>query len=55
MTSLLLFNNFYPAMSYRRVQKEKKATILLCTIRSLVMVRNRLPAHEVNSGDVNYK
>ena len=26
MTSLLLFDNFYPVTSYRRVQKEKKAT-----------------------------
>ena len=30
-------NNFHPMMSYRRVQKKKKATN--CCIRSLVMVR----------------
>ena len=35
--SLLLHNNFYPAIPYRRVQKEKKATS--CRVRSLVMVR----------------
>ena len=26
MINLLLVNNFYPALSYRRVQKKKKAT-----------------------------
>ena len=46
MINLLLFNNFYPVMSYRRVQKEKDE--LLCTVWSLVMVRNQLPAQVVN-------
>ena len=39
MISLLLFNNFYPVTSYRRVQKEKKATSYRYTVRSVVMVR----------------
>ncbi|CAD1473718.1 unnamed protein product, partial [Heterotrigona itama] len=34
---LLLSNNFYPVISYRRVQKESGG--LLCTVWSLVMVR----------------
>ena len=46
--TLSLLNNFYPAMSHPRVQKKKKATNLLCTTRSFVMVRaNQLPAEEV--------
>ena len=48
MTSLLLLNNFYPAISYRRVQKRKKATVIF-TVRSLVMVRESVAsAKEVN-------
>ena len=47
MISLLLFNNFYPVTSYRRVQKKKKGDELLYTVRSLVMVRNQLPAQVV--------
>ena len=43
MTSSLPLNNFYPTI-YRRVQKEKENDELLCTVRSLVMVRNQLPA-----------
>ena len=45
MISLLLLNNFYPVISCRRVQKKKKNDEeeendeLLCTVRSLVMVR----------------
>ena len=39
MTSWLLLNHFYPVMSYRRVQRRKKATNLLYTVRSLVVVR----------------
>ena len=35
--NLLLFNNFYPVISYRRVQKESDK--LLYTVWSLVMVR----------------
>ena len=38
--NLLLLNNFYPAISYRRDQKESDE--LLYTIWSLVMVRNQL-------------
>ena len=38
MTSLLLLDNFDPVM-HRRVQKRQIATILSCTVRSLVMVR----------------
>ena len=37
-TSRLLLNNFYPATSYRRVRKKRKATNC-CTRCSLVMVR----------------
>ena len=36
MINLLLFNNFYPVI-YRRDQKESDE--LLCTVRSLVTVR----------------
>ena len=44
MINLLILNNFYPVVeiSYRRVQKESDE--LLCTARSLVMVRNQLLA-----------
>ena len=42
MIKLLVLNNFYPLISYRRVQKESDE--LLYTVRSLVMVRNQLPA-----------
>ena len=41
--NLLPFNNFY---HYRQVQKESDE--LLYTVRSLVMVRNQLPAQVVN-------
>ena len=40
-----LVNNFYPVISYRRVQKESDVVtrfIILYTVRSLVMVRNQL-------------
>ena len=37
MISSLLLSNFYPVISYRRVQKESDE--LSCTARSLVMVR----------------
>ena len=47
MISLLLVNNFYIVISYQRVEKEKKATNY-CT-RSLVMVRNQLPAQVVEN------
>ena len=43
MINLLLLSNFYPVISYRRVQNE-----LLYTIRSLVMVRNQLSVQVVN-------
>ena len=46
MINLLLLNNFYPVISHRRVQKESDE--LLYTVRSLVMVRNQLPAQVVN-------
>ena len=46
MTSLLLFNHFYPVISYRRDQKEKESDELLYTVWSLVMVR-QLPAQGV--------
>ena len=48
----LLLNNFYPVMSCRRVQKESDE--LLCTVWSLVMVRNRLPAQVVKTRDTLY-
>ena len=47
--NLLLLNNFYPAISYRRVQKESDE--LLYTVWSLVMVRNQLPAQEMSFSD----
>ena len=40
-----LYNNFYPVISYRQVQKESDE--LLCTVLSLVMVRNQLPVQVV--------
>ena len=43
--NLLLVNHFYPVISYRRVQRGSEE--LLNTIRSLVMVRNQLPARVV--------
>ena len=46
MINLLFHNNFYPVISYRRVQKESDE--LLYTLWSLVMVRNQLPAQVVN-------
>ena len=39
MINLLLLNNFYPVISYRRVQKESEE--LLYTVWSLVTVRNQ--------------
>ena len=46
MINLLLLNNFYPVMSYRRVQKESDE---LYTVWSLVMVRNQLSAQVVKN------
>ena len=48
MISLLLVDNFHPVMSYRRVRGKKKATNYRIRFRSLVMVRNQLPAYGVN-------
>ena len=42
---LLLLDNFYPAISYRRVQKENDK--LLYTVWSLLTVRNQLPTQVV--------
>ena len=39
---LLLLNNFYPLISYRRL-------LLLYAVRSLVTVRNQLPAQAVKN------
>ena len=44
--SLLLLNNFYPVILYRRVPKENDE--LLYTVWSLFMVRNQLLAQVVN-------
>ena len=45
--NLSLVNNFYPVISYRRVQKEKKSNGLSYTVWSLVTVRNqKLPAQK---------
>ena len=50
--NLLLLNNFYSVISYRRVEKDSDE--LLYTVWSLVMVRaNQLPAQEVNSENRN--
>ena len=46
--NLLLLNHFYAAILYRRVQKKQKATNCCIRVRSLVMVRNRLPAQVFN-------
>ena len=46
--NLLPLNNFYPVVSYRRVQRESDE--LLYTVWPLVMVRNRLPAQVVKMG-----
>ena len=45
MTNSLLLDNFYPVISYRRVQKESDE--LSYTVWSLVTVRNQLPARVV--------
>ena len=39
MCSILRLNHFYPVISYRRIQKKKKATSCSYTVRPLVMVR----------------
>ena len=46
ITSLLLFNHFYPAMSYRRIQKKEKATNYFCTrvFGHSLWSANQLPA-----------
>ena len=44
--NVLLVNNFYPADTPTR-SKEKENDELLCTVWSLVMVRNQLPAQMV--------
>ena len=53
MTSLSLLNNFYPAMSYRRVQKKTKATNY-CIRLSVTRYgpRNQLPAQAVNRSNL---
>ena len=47
--NLLHLNNFYPVMSYERVQRGKRQII---AVRSLVMVRNQLPAQLVDQSPV---
>ena len=42
--NLLLLNHFYPAISSPTSLKEKESCELLCTVRSLVTVRNQLPS-----------
>ena len=49
MISLLLLDNFYPVVSYRPSSKEKEIDESLYTVRSLVMVRNQLPAQVVEA------
>ena len=44
--NLLLLNNFYPVMLYRRVRKESDE-LLYIRFWSLVMVRNQLPTQVV--------
>ena len=55
MISLLLLNNFYPVISYRQVQKRKKATNYRIRFRSLVMVRNQLPAQVVKLTQIDVR
>ena len=51
MINLLLVNNFYPVIPYRRVRQESDE--LLYTVWSLVMVRNQLPAQVVKCTKVS--
>ncbi|KOX77708.1 hypothetical protein WN51_09373 [Melipona quadrifasciata] len=48
MIRLLLLNNFYPVISYRRVQKKKKATNYCIRFGHSLWSANRLPAQRVN-------
>ena len=45
--NLLRLNNFYPVISYTTSSIEKESDELLYTVRSLVTVRNQLPAQVV--------
>ena len=47
MISLLLLNNFYPAISYLTSSKEKESGELLRTVRSLVMVREPVASEDI--------
>ena len=49
MTNLLLLNIFLSSDIVPTRSNEKESDELLCTVRSLVMVRNQLPTQEVNS------
>ena len=44
-----IVNNFYPVISYRRVQQERKARNYRVRSWSLVTVRNQLPAQGVKT------
>ena len=49
MINLLLLDNFYPVILKEKPTnwKEKESDELLCTVWSLVMVRNQLPVQVV--------
>ena len=48
MISVLLLNHFYPMISYRRVQKKKKATNYCIRFGRSLWSANQLPAQVVN-------
>ena len=49
MISLLLLDNFYPVNIVPTSSKEKESGESLYTVRTLVMVRNQLPAQVVEA------
>ena len=48
MINLSLLNNFYPVISYRRVQKEKNATNYCIRFGHSLWSANQLPAQGIN-------
>ena len=51
--NLLLLNNFYPVISYQRLQKEKKATKYCTRFGHSLWSANQLPAQGVETNDLN--
>ena len=50
MIRLLILNNFYPVISYRRVQKKKKAVNNCTRFGHSLWCANQLPAQEIKLG-----